>query len=191
MRFYLSSLLFSFCLTFASFCYSIETDYSLFKSIDEIIEHETCCIANTSPNDYGKLADGYISRGESYLLSENYETALSDFHRGYLLAFHCKDDESRILFIRSLFGAALSLEFLDRLGEIEIIKEEIYALLESCKCIDCHESHACQRIPTPKNRASIYLTSNESCPILGPDHISIDECINRVNATEYSAKLLK
>jgi hypothetical protein len=52
--------------------YGQDLNYGQYKTIEEVIEAETAEILNIQPTNPEFLSHAYISRGESYLISENY-----------------------------------------------------------------------------------------------------------------------
>lgn len=145
--------------------------------LDEKIKYETLLIETALLNDYENLSEAYISRGETYLFALRFQDSLDDLRVGYELSEFCKDElklnfQIRILF--SMMFAFCGLENYDRMDEAVI---EINSLLTNYGCENCHDVN--------------YLNCNGSeSPILGPDTVSIYDCLSMVDGTEDKAKLL-
>lgn len=149
----------------------------------EIIEHETAELSDIPNSEYELLAEGYLSRGESYLICERFKEAVSDLQKGYELAAFCKDDEKRALALRSLFGLALAYGYLDMLEEVYASARSMRAILDSCNCADCNEF-----LKVGLHELNHSTLVNQ--PILGPTQISVSECVDRVNGVQNASKVL-
>jgi hypothetical protein len=196
MKIFLSNVFIFCCLNF-SVCNSKETDYSLFNSVEEIIEYETAEILKISTNDHAALSDAYCTRGESFLLGENYELALLDFEKSYELAKFISTEDLIIVLFRPLFGLALVYGHLNLEEQFTAAISEMRAILETCSCCDREQNteHLFSKNHSELNfhERFNYISNSTKIPdqpILGPDHISIRDCIDRVDATQNAAKLL-
>jgi tetratricopeptide (TPR) repeat protein len=130
----LKLLYFSFiCILFN--CHA-EQDYHLFNSIDEVIEYETGAIKRIVAETNEELAEYYISRGESYLISNQFEQALVDFQTAYELASDCNERVQPILVFRSLFGIAFASDESDSEEKLTEIASRLMQILDATTCND-------------------------------------------------------
>lgn len=176
--------------------YSSEINYSLFESINEVIEYESLQISSICQENIQALSNAYIDRGESYLISDQCELALSDLKKGYEIAELChNENEKTILKLRALFSLAIAYGIIGNIDEINSIGNTMKILLENSQCADCNETIELKEnyLSSSQSRFTIDLLSNsqdDDFPILGPENISIDECIERARGTSRLARAL-
>ena len=159
-----------------------------FQSVQEVLDFETRQIATLGS------ADSYINRAESYLLCQKYELALDDLQIGYQLLQGIKDNPT--LLFRSLFGLAVVYANIDNLDEFYAVYKSMQELLHAHKCAGCSEKHSsCYMMKSEEfpnlissHESEKFLTSDQ--PILGPDRISIEDCIERAQGTANCAKVI-
>jgi tetratricopeptide (TPR) repeat protein len=125
------------------------------------------------------LAEAYVDLGESYLLNEQYELALESLSLGYEIAQNYVDRE-KSMFPRALIGLAITYANLGRLEEAYFVIENMENQLKKLYCRDC-------RI---EEEESYLLIDSEAPPLIGPDRISIGECVNRVVGTARRSREL-
>ncbi len=119
-------LLACFCMLVVGASYAREVDYSSCESIQDVIARETQEIANTHPAEYDELAELYVSRGESYLLSAQYEKAVDDFQNANSLLGRSQNIETALIVaFRAAFGEVVSY---DNLGMQEDTERAIQQL---------------------------------------------------------------
>lgn len=159
-------------------CAADEVRYERFNSIQEVIDYESSQILAIPSYDYPSLCDAYVSRGESYLLAGEYILALEDLQNGYEYAASCKEEESEPRCVRALFALALAYANLDMPVELHATCDAVKTSLDYAGRRKCHEESA-----------TIQTVANHQ-PILGPDKISIKECVNRAQNTATLARAL-
>src|SRR5579872_4932423 len=173
----------SFLLLLQTVCESHEIDYSSFRTVEEVIEYETFQIENADYNNFDMLSDTYTSRGESYLLCGKMNLALIDLERGYKYAQCSISAEKSTLLLRSLFDLAIVYGIMDKSDEACAALDSMKLILESYKC-ECSDNRSWTQALAVKTLADQ--------PILGPDKISVKECIDRANITaSYANDLIK
>ncbi len=154
------------------------------------IENESLKIQQTSSDDYKALTDLHASRGEGYLVLGEDQRALEDFLLSYEYALICEEEKNDLSF-RPLFGAFLAYVRLEDLESAQMISVQLDSILRNA-CCDCGEPsshlgrHQGNRIPS---QGSI-LPCQADWPILGPDHIAIRDCLERVDNTVKGLTLL-
>ena len=168
----------SFLLLFTGFtpCKG-ENLYPDFHSLDQVIKFETSQILDPTSNDPEFLSEIYLSRGESYLLCGQNSLAYDDFKQGYAFADLCHQEIKQPLHFRALFGLAIVYGSEDMIEEFYLAAESLKSILSSytCPCIQEHPPHsALKAIPS-------HIYANK--PILGPDHVSIGDCIKFATST--------
>lgn len=72
MRYLFLSLLISLLQVVNCHAKDYRSEQFQFSGVEEAIIYETSRITSIAPNDYEKLSDAYISRGENLLFSERY-----------------------------------------------------------------------------------------------------------------------
>lgn len=169
-------------------CVAIEEiNYESFDSLQEVIEFETSQISQADSNDPAMLADMYISRGESYLLGDQNDLALQDLQTGYEIAKASNSEDARPIFFRCLFGLAIANGNIGNLEEVYAIGESMKGILDSYKC-------ACKGDNQIVNEKYLLrkqvFDATTRVDILGPDRISIGECINNAQGTASRARAL-
>ncbi len=83
------------CLCFTSCLYSSIT-YQDCESVVDVISKETKAITAINPADHDELAKMHVSRGESYMLSEQSEKAIEDFEKALFHAEYSSDVEFKM-----------------------------------------------------------------------------------------------
>ncbi len=157
-------------------CLALEIDYSSFFSPEEVIAYEESRVQDSELEGMD-LADAYIDLGESYLLCGHYEKALYNLGVGAELARDCQLERT---FPRAFLGLAITYANMGLMEEFYAAVKVMQAELETGYCLDCQ-----------KARDSAYrIELTYSSEILGPDKISIQDCIDRVQGTADSANEL-
>ncbi|NDE82945.1 MAG: hypothetical protein EB051_04975 [Chlamydiia bacterium] len=154
-----------------------ETLYPGFHSLDQVIQFETSQILDPPYEDPEFLSQIYLSRGESYLLCGKKSLAYDDFKHGYAFADLSPEEVKQSLHFRALFGLAIIYGSEDMIEEFYLAAESLKSILSSytCHCIQEHPPHsALKAIPS-------HVYANK--PILGPDHVSIGDCIEFATST--------
>jgi hypothetical protein len=154
-----------------------EDPYSSLQSIEEVIRFETSLILNTDPYDLAYVSQLYLSRGESHLLCGKNLLAYDDFQQGYALANLCGEEEKKALQFRGLFGLAIVYGCEEMIDEFNCTSESLKSILSSYTC-PCNQGH--QPLSIGKG-ISPHIYAKK--PILGPDQISIDDCIDFSKST--------
>lgn len=183
-----SPLFFILSFLMNSFVFSEEINYHSFSSFDELISYETNQIANFYSGDYENLSDAYINRGESHLLAGNYELAATDLKNGYEIAELCDLEVKPVLLLRSLLGLAFSYGIMNEIEEFHLIEQEIRNLFDM---LDCEKTEKRQS----SNHSGFHLgysamASKVEKPILGPDRISITDCVDTARGTARASRIL-
>ena len=131
---------------------SLEIDYNLMNSPDDVVRNETRAIDLLPANDHEKLSDAYACRGESLLLSDNFEGALEDFQKSYdhSLQIHSKHSQLSAIF-RALFGQAIIYGCLNRPEMFEQISESLLDIIQLAKC-SSHGLHLRRSSPQRNNK---------------------------------------
>lgn len=111
------------------------------------------------------LAEMYISQGEDLLLDGEYESSIEDLLTGYQIA--CIELQDTQIQLRALFPLMIAYGHLNRQNSLQHVVNEMSFAIQNCSCNT-----------TPEK------------PILGPDRISIEDCIERVNGVTYAATAL-
>ncbi len=164
-----------------------DVNYQKFRSLEEVIKYETSLIERVSSYDTEKLSDAYASRGESFLICGDLKNALEDFQASYELAILSKDsDVATGLVFRALFGQALLYGYLDMPEKVYLIGRTLLDIIYSNSCDESLEL-SFQEFPLDITH---YIQKCEDVPIFGPDRVSIDDCIDRVNNTEAFCYIL-
>ena len=109
------------------------------------------------------IAEDYISRGEDFLLAGEYESSIEDLTMGYQMASSELLDTSTQM--RALFPLIIAYGHLNQQSSLQGVVDEMSSVMQISACSN---------------------TSAEK-PILGPERISIAECINRVNGVTNAA----
>lgn len=119
---------------------SADVDYSLFNSIEELIDYETKVIFSHASYDYIGKSRAHVSRGESYLISDQAEKALIDFLEAYELSFSSSNEEERFeIVFRSLFGMIIAYSNLDMETTAIEASGRLNLLLDFLECNECEE----------------------------------------------------
>jgi tetratricopeptide (TPR) repeat protein len=169
-------------------CFSSEPDYNTFSSFEELIVYETNQIANLDLSNYEDLADAYLNRAESYLISSKYELALEDIEKAYELSGYCRQEVRSLILLRSLLDLAFSYALLDKLDEFHRIESELKELFDAFECSRVEKRQASNRSKFHSGHAA--RSTNSEKPILGPDRISIDDCVDRAEKIAGAARIL-
>ncbi|HAZ15688.1 MAG: hypothetical protein A2Y28_00185 [Chlamydiae bacterium GWC2_50_10] len=160
-------------------------DYSLYGSIEDIICNETSALAQIDPSNYEQMEVLLLLRGESYLISKSWEYALADFQAADQINLYEQRSNLHNQYsysFRSLFGQAIAYANLENHEAVERIT---LSLQES---IDEHVQAISFIDPNPLN--SDRTIREEILPLLGRDHISVKECIERIKGTVNLARIL-
>lgn len=186
--------------TFAFFVYGHEQDCGAFDSIQMAINSETTRISEISFSNYVEIAEAHITRGESYLICEEYENALQDFLTGLDAINYRNVGEKKELYIRTLFGLFIAYGNLNLFDQFYVTMEALRNILDSCKCENCHQinissNNNCSKYLRNDFSSSLVKNQNSGCKaeepsIAGPDVISVQDCIERVDGTEFAIKAL-
>jgi len=132
-----------FFIFFLFHLYGVMVEGALFPSLEDMIAEESQAIVLTNPYNYDTLADLYVSRGESYLLSQNFEKACEDFTTAKELLIFCTDPRNTsALAFRATFGQAIGYDGLEAREYVEEAVQELKNLLNqipSCNCISNHQ----------------------------------------------------
>lgn len=151
------------------------------------IARESQHIEKTFPNDYITLAELHASRGEDYLLLGDDQKALEDFLLSYNYALNCEEEKNELLF-RPLLGAFIVNIRLENLEASQEISSQLYSILKN-GCNNCTESLAYSK--SGPNQTSIpFQTCHGDWPILGPDQISVDDCLENVRKAVTGINIL-
>jgi len=119
------------------------------KSIEEVISKETEIIISTPPADHDALATLYVSRGESYLLSAEYEKALRDFETALLHLYYSTDQDSRFaIAFRAMFGEVFSYDHLGMQEHAEYAIQQLWNITKRFTCDDCSHGQRCSEAVT-------------------------------------------
>jgi hypothetical protein len=172
----------------------LDTPIGLFAEASEdsffirSIAKESLNIEYAAPYDHSTLSDLHASRGEDYLILGEDQKALEDFLISYEYALNCKENDH--LSFRSLFGVFLAYVRLENLESAQ----EVYAQLETIL-----KGYRCRR----EKKAFMHLSktdfqgianSMQYCranhPILGPEKIPIDDCLDNVNGAVKAITIL-
>lgn len=122
-------------------------------------------------SDAGFLCD----RGENCLLLGKFQEALDHFKDAAEFAVHSNDSAITVpIVFRSLFGQLFSYANLNNEEMTEEVGAEIIRALSSLDCCNCSEEEW-------------LFVKSPDVPILGAEHISVEECIERVDSTANSA----
>ena len=189
----IKTLLIFLSFTLVHFCHCNEINYRSLNSIEEAIALETLSISNASSAE--QLSDAYASRGESLLLCNRFEEALSDFQNAYTFAISINDkDTSQSSVFRALFDQALTYGNLNILEMVISTTDALKEIMHAAQCNDCEESKLSLKTVSrsKKNRASPppIIRCSENVPIYGPDQISKRDCVDFIDSTISLAKLL-
>jgi hypothetical protein len=180
-----------------------------FASISDWIAAETAEILDSDSSDCRVMAERYLSRAESYLISGEYDLAFSDFQTSYELANLYDKGGCPWLLFQSLLGQAIVYGCCEMLMELQCTVAALQGVLDSCFCEDCprHDasspsfmalSDSINRCKTPSSTFSSHrikfpiasIQSIVAPPIYGPDHISIRECIEFAQGTTQKCRYL-
>lgn len=157
---------------------------SSFQSIDDVIRFETSQILDADPNNPEFLSEMYLSRAESYLLYGNNSLAYADFKEGYAIADLCSEETKMSLHFRALFGLAIVYGCEEMTDELYATADSLKLLLSSCKC-NCNQDKQSQ---LTGNGLSHHIYGVK--PILGPDQIPIQDCIDFAESTAEKCRYL-
>jgi hypothetical protein len=144
--------------------YAKEIDYSNCGTIHEVIAREAQEISNTPPADHDELAQLYTSRGESYLLSAQYEKAAEDFQHASSLLGYCHNmDNALMIAFRVAFGEVVSYDNLGMAKQAQQALDKLKTITMHIGCHDCIEHHPCQEMASPSaNRLHFSNTIRHS-----------------------------
>ena len=119
-------------------CFSDEIDYADCKTIEDVITRETEEIRNIQTIDHDELAQLHASRGESYLLSAEYEKALKDFQAACSEIKMSNDVESSMFVgFRILLGAAVCYDNLGMKDDCQLAIANLQAIVKYMGCQNC------------------------------------------------------
>ncbi len=168
--------------------FSEEINYSMFSSFNELISYETNQIHIFYSGGFEDLSNAYLNRGESHLLAGNYNLAVEDLKNGYELAEICDPDVKPMLMLRSLLGLVFSYGIMDEMEEFHSTEQEIRNLFDTFECKKIEKRQDSNR---PGFRFGYSaMAANAEKPILGPDEISISECVRRARTIAGSSRIL-
>lgn len=136
---------------------------------EKMIVQETEKIQSSDPVLMGTLAEAYASRGESFLLMGDDQSALNDFCSAYAHAVNCPNEQE--LVFRSLLGTFLVSVRQEDLETAKDIGLHLQSVIKQSLCEECESS------------PSLHFVAQSNWPIQGEDHIPIYECLDRVEAT--------
>lgn len=145
------------------------------------IAHESLNIEEASPDDYITLTDLHASRGEDYLILGEDQKALEDFLLSYEYALNCEEVKGELSF-RPLLGVFLVNVRLENLEVAQEISIQLNSILKNA-CGNCTESLAYGRHKSNRTGSVSFQTCHGDWPILGPDQVTINECLKMVNNT--------
>ena len=133
-----------FCLTAGVTCSAYPVDYSGCRSIEDAIARETQEIADAPVTDKGELVQLYLSRGESYLLNEQYEKVIEDFQKARL-HMSPSDEESIAMAaaFRIAFGEAIAYGNLGMQRNAQQAIQQLQLIASDVGCDDCIEQRPC------------------------------------------------
>jgi len=174
-------------------CFGQNVNYSLFNSIEEVIEFETSCISQATSSE--QLSEAYTCRGESFLLYGLYEEAIEDLQKAYLFAQSINDKEiHRSFAFRVLFDQAIAYGNLNNLEMVILTTTTLKELIDTVHCDDCIKADCSMTSSSHSKNStftfSSFLKCSNNVPIYGPDQISTRDCIDFVNNTVKFSKLL-
>lgn len=134
-----------FAAFFTTSLFSKECDYSHCRSLQDVINKETQEINITNQSNNQELAELYVSRGESYLLNNQYDKALEDFQNSNFHMGYCHDlNEIKIIAFRIAFGEAVSYDNLGMTKQAQDSIEHLKAIVMHIGCDDCIDHHPYQ-----------------------------------------------
>ncbi|MEN9343601.1 MAG: hypothetical protein RLZZ453_388 [Chlamydiota bacterium] len=162
------------------------------KFISQSIQKISLDIQNAPSFEYAKLSDLFASRGEDYLILGEDIKALQDFELSHVYASKCDGDDLSYLLFRPLFGAFLVCARLENIENLQNIYNELQLILDHCTCYECEESATFWKQTRNENRRIFIANCNNQpdWPILGPERISMRECLDRVEATAKELRFL-
>lgn len=145
------------------------------------IARESLNIEEASPDDYVTLTDLHASRGEDYLILGEDQKALEDFLVSYEHAQNCEAGKNGLSF-RPLLGAFLVNVRLENLEIAQEISIQLNSILKNA-CDKCTESLAHGRHKSNRTGSVSFQACHGDYPILGPDQVTINECLKMVDNT--------
>lgn len=152
----------------------------------DVIERETEKIQQITPNESCILADAYASRGESYLLLGYYEEALEDFQIAYEKVYELNNHEARLCALRTLIDQFFAYALAGDEEKPQTLFDQIIPLLRDCSCCTKQAVYSTEELIIKKCSSQ----HEPDYPVLGPDHVSIEECIGYVKGSVKQLKLL-
>jgi len=147
----------------------------------QVIQRDTDRIEQISPTDYLSLSDAHNTRGESYLLLNEHLYALEDFLTAYEYALLGTGKDQPISALRGLFGAFLVYARMENLEKVQSLVEPLSALIHECADCECTRHYESPFVAHPCS--SSREQERKDYPLLGPDHISREECQDHVEQT--------
>jgi len=142
---------------------AVAADCQDFSNLEYILQMESSAIENNSIDNPSALAEAYLSRAETYLLTNRVEEAFSDFSNVLNLSMQIPDEanEANIRF-RAYFGMTIVESVLGNeesaLNYVSLLEE----LIKSFYCFECKYSNSLTiRFPEQKHYWGVE--------ILGPD----------------------
>lgn len=158
-----------------------KTPVQLFQ---RMIEQESLQIASALSYEYSKLSDLYSSRGEYHLFLDQDQEAFEDFSNAYAYAMKCDTDEKPALIFRSMFGTFLLCIRQEDLENAKATALVLQNILHDYSCEKCQHSTVQNTSAASFCMGSVELpyyfqTAHEDWPILGPDDVSIPECLKQ------------
>jgi hypothetical protein len=153
------------------------------------IAAESLNIQYASPYDYNTLSNLHASRGEDYLILGEDQKALEDFLLSYEYALNCIEEENHLSF-RPLFGAFLVHVRLENLESVQEIYVHLQSILKNASCCKNAASSSYLGKRYSKGIDIPVQYCNSDWPILGPERIPINDCLDNVDGTVKALKVL-
>lgn len=168
-------------------CFGI--DYSKASSLEEVLLLETEEIENFCIGRPEKAIDNLLSRAESFLLLGRYKEALNDYENAYSLFSLVKESEETVAFLlRALFGKVITCFNLGLEEEGWGFVNDLKSTIDFYKCEECSSGYS--NFLNQRGESDIILIEDPHQSILGPEEISIRDCIERAGTTFLALKAL-
>ena len=151
-----------------NFCFSSEGDF-----FEESKKNCPRCTEMALAIEYDDLSNDYISRGEDLLLAGEFENAIEELQIGYELTSYGFKENRDINQMRSLFPMMIAYGHLEQIEDMLKVTNKMYSIMDSRSCSKLNYAHS-----NDSGR------SGQCQPLDGPDRISINTCLDRVQGTE-------
>lgn len=142
---------------------------------EESKENCSCSVEDEMTSEYEDLSNAYISKGEDLLLAGKFEDSIEELQTGYELTSYGFKENRDVNQMRSLFSMMIAYGHLEQVDNMREVTNKMYAIMDSRPC--SNYNYKCSAI---SNR------STQCQKLDGPDRISINTCLDRVQGTEQA-----